>query len=74
FGAFVEFLPGKEGLVHISEISHERVNEVEDVLKEGDALKVKLLGVDKGKYKLSHKALLPKPERKNKPQGRREEK
>ncbi|MDD2489541.1 MAG: S1 RNA-binding domain-containing protein, partial [Bacteroidales bacterium] len=64
FGAFVEFLPGKDGLLHVSEISWERVNNVEEVLKSGDKIKVKLIEVDKktGKYKLSHKALLPKPE------------
>ena len=64
FGAFVEFLPGKDGLLHVSEISWDRVNNVEDVLKVGDKIKVKLIEVDKktGKYKLSHKALLPKPE------------
>ncbi|HHT03859.1 MAG TPA: polyribonucleotide nucleotidyltransferase [Bacteroidales bacterium] len=64
FGAFVEFLPGKDGLLHVSEISWERVNNVEDVLKSGDKIKVKLIEVDKktGKYKLSHKAVLPKPE------------
>ncbi len=66
FGAFVEFLPGKEGLVHISEMSHSRVNAMEDVIKEGDSLKVKLIGIEKGKHKLSHKALLPRPQ-KNKP-------
>ncbi|MEZ4086930.1 MAG: polyribonucleotide nucleotidyltransferase [Candidatus Gracilibacteria bacterium] len=59
FGAFVEFLPGKEGLVHISELSNQRVNRVEDVVKEGDAIKVKLLKKDeKGRYNLSHKATL----------------
>ena len=64
FGAFVEFLPGKDGLLHVSETSWERVNNVEDVLKSGDKIKVKLIEVDKktGKYKLSHKAVLPKPE------------
>jgi len=64
FGAFVEFLPGKDGLLHVSEISWDRVNNVEDVLKVGDKITVKLIEVDKktGKYKLSHKALLPKPE------------
>lgn len=65
FGAFVEFLPGKEGLVHISEIAHQRINAVEDVLKEGQKLQVKLLGTEKGKFKLSHKALLPRPPRNN---------
>lgn len=65
FGAFVEILPGKDGLLHISEIDHKRVEKVEDVLKEGDRIQVKLLEIDKktGKFKLSRKALLPKPER-----------
>ncbi len=59
FGAFVEFLPGKEGLVHISELDNTRVAKVEDVLKVGDKLKVKLIGFDRfGKVKLSRKALL----------------
>lgn len=63
FGAFVEILPGKEGLLHISEIDHKRVNKVEDVLKMGQEIEVKLLGIDNmGKFKLSRKALLPKPE------------
>lgn len=59
FGAFVEIAPGKDGLVHISELSNQRVNNVEDVVKEGDMLKVKLLKIDeKGRLSLSHKALL----------------
>lgn len=59
FGAFVEFLPGKEGLVHISELEHKRVEKVEDVLNVGDKVKVKLIGFDRfGKVKLSRKALL----------------
>lgn len=63
FGAFVEILPGKEGLLHISEIDHKRVNKVEDVLKMGQEIEVKLLGIDNmGKFKLSRKALMPKPE------------
>lgn len=64
FGAFVEFLPGKEGLLHISEISWKRLPSMEGVLQSGEQIKVKLLEVDKktGKYKLSRKALLPKPE------------
>jgi len=64
FGAFVEFLPGKEGLLHISEISYERINEMDGVLNEGDKVQVKLLEVDQktGKFRLSMKALLPKPE------------
>lgn len=64
FGAFVEFLPGKDGLLHISEIAWERVPTMEGVFQEGDVLEVKLIEVDKktGKYRLSRKALLPKPE------------
>ncbi len=59
FGAFVEFLPGKEALVHVSEISNERVDNVADVLTEGQKIKVKLIGVDKmGRIKLSMKDAL----------------
>ena len=63
FGAFVEILPGKDGLLHISEIDWKRVEKVEDVLKEGDEIEVKLIEIDKktGKYKLSRKVLLPRP-------------
>lgn len=63
FGAFIEILPGKDGLLHISEIDWKRVEKVEDVLKEGDMVEVKLIEIDKksGKYKLSRKVLLPKP-------------
>lgn len=63
FGAFVEILPGKDGLLHISEIDHKRIEKVEDVLKEGDMIKVKLIGIDSrtGKLKLSRKVLLDKP-------------
>lgn len=66
FGAFVEILPGKDGLLHVSEIDYKRIEKVEDVLKEGDRIQVKLLEIDKktGKLRLSRKALLPKPERK----------
>lgn len=66
FGAFVEFLPGKQGLVHISEISWKRLETLEGIVKEGDAMKVKLIGTDpkSGKFKLSRKALIPKPEQK----------
>jgi polyribonucleotide nucleotidyltransferase len=72
FGAFVEILPGKDGLLHISEISHERTNKVEDVLKEGQEIEVKLIGLDKksGKLKLSRKALLPRPKRKERNEKR----
>ncbi len=67
FGAFVEILPGKDGLLHISEIDYKRIEKVEDVLKEGDRVQVKLLEIDKktGKLRLSRKALLPKPERRD---------
>lgn len=69
FGAFVEFLPGKQGLVHISEVSWKRLETLDGVLKEGDQIKVKLIGTDpkSGKFKLSRKALIPKPERQDKP-------
>ncbi|MFI5133215.1 MAG: polyribonucleotide nucleotidyltransferase [Chitinophagales bacterium] len=69
FGAFVEFLPGKQGLVHISEVSWKRLETLEGVLKEGDKVKVKLIGTDpkSGKFKLSRKILLPKPERQDRP-------
>ena len=63
FGAFVGILPNQDGLLHVSEIAHERVNNVTDFLKEGDELEVKVLEVDKmGKIRLSRKALLPLPE------------
>ena len=63
FGAFVEFLPGKDGLLHISEIKWERVENVSDVMEEGEEIKVKLIDVDKrtGKFKLSRKVLIPRP-------------
>ena len=62
-GAFVEFAPGKEGLVHISKLAHTRVEKVEDVCNVGDTLAVKFLGVDeKGRMNLSHKDTLPRPE------------
>ncbi len=63
FGAFIEFIPGRDGLCHISELEHGRVEKVEDVLKMGDMVKVKVIGVDdNGKVRLSRRALLPKPE------------
>ena len=67
FGAFVEILPGKDGLLHISEIDWTRLETVESVLKVGDQIQVKLIEIDKktGKLKLSRKVLLPRPEKKN---------
>ncbi|NOT34224.1 MAG: polyribonucleotide nucleotidyltransferase [Candidatus Eisenbacteria bacterium] len=63
FGAFVEIVPGRDGLLHISEIEHHRLARTEDVLNVGDMVMVKVIGVDKeGKIKLSRKALLPEPE------------
>lgn len=67
FGAFVEFLPGKDGLLHISEIKWERLENMDGVLEVGEEIKIKLVDIDKktGKYRLSRKVLLPKPENKN---------
>ncbi len=63
FGAFVEILPGKEGLVHISQLAHQRVGKVEDVVQPGDTLAVKVVEIDNmGRINLSHKDLLPRPE------------
>ncbi|MEJ8802446.1 polyribonucleotide nucleotidyltransferase [Pontibacter sp. H249] len=64
YGAFVEFMSGKDGLLHISEIKHERLETMDGVLEIGEEVKVKLIDVDKktGKFKLSRKAILPKPE------------
>jgi len=63
FGALVNILPGKDGLLHISQIAHQRVEKVEDFLKEGQVVKVKVLETDeKGRIKLSMKALLERPE------------
>ncbi len=68
FGAFVEILPGKDGLLHISEIGWDRLASMEGVFKEGEKIQVKLIEIDKktGKMKLSRKALLPRPEAKPK--------
>ncbi|KHS56643.1 polyribonucleotide nucleotidyltransferase [Terrisporobacter othiniensis] len=67
FGAFVELLPGKEGLLRIGNIAHERIEKVEDVLNVGDEVEVKVTEIDdKGRVNLSRKVLLPRPERKNK--------
>ena len=64
YGAFVEIIPGQDGLLHISELEHHRVNQVTDVINEGDVVKFKVTGRDprSGKLKLSRKVLLPKPE------------
>ena len=63
FGAFVEILPGTEGLVHISELQHGRTEKTEDVVKKGDMVRVKLIDKDeRGRLRLSMKALIPKPE------------
>jgi polyribonucleotide nucleotidyltransferase len=65
FGAFIEFMPGKDGLLHISEIKWERLENMEGVMEVGEMVKVKLVEVDKktGKFRLSRKVLLPKPEK-----------
>lgn len=64
FGAFIEFMPGKEGLLHISEVSWKRLESLEGVMAEGDTVKIKLIGTDpkSGKLRLSRKVLMPKPE------------
>ena len=77
FGAFLEFLPGKEGLMHISEYDWKRTDTLENLLHEGDTVQVKIIAIDEktGKLKLSRKALLPKPEgyEEEKPRGPRRE-
>ena len=64
FGAFLEFLPGKEGLMHISEYQWGRTETLEGLIHEGDEFEVKIIAIDEknGKLKLSRRALLPKPE------------
>ena len=64
YGAFVEIIPGKDGLLHISEVDWKRIENMDDVMKEGDTIEVKLIDIDKksGKLKLSRKVLLPRPE------------
>jgi polyribonucleotide nucleotidyltransferase len=66
FGAFVEFMPGKDGLLHISEIKWERVEKLDGILEVGEEVKVKLIEIDKktGKFRLSRKVLLPRPPKK----------
>ncbi len=74
FGAFVDILNGKEGLLHISKIAHERINKVEDVLSIGDEVLVKVTEIDRqGRINLSRKALLPKPEIKQEKQNKTDE-
>jgi len=70
YGAFVEFMPGKQGLLHISEVSWKRLDTLEGVLTEGEIIKVKLTGTDPktGKFKLSRKVLMPQPEQGARPQ------
>ncbi|MDP1860614.1 MAG: S1 RNA-binding domain-containing protein, partial [Gemmatimonadaceae bacterium] len=63
FGAFIEIMPGSEGLLHVSEMRHTRVEKPEDVVKKGDQVTVKLIDRDeRGRLRLSMKALMPKPE------------
>ncbi|MGB4389365.1 MAG: polyribonucleotide nucleotidyltransferase [Caldicoprobacterales bacterium] len=77
FGAFVEFLPGKEGMVHISKLAHKRVEKVEDVVNIGDEIEVKVIEIDnQGRINLSHKDTLPPPpkdekSRNDRPKSRR---
>ncbi len=74
FGAFVEFMPGHEALLHISEIEHRRLKTVAEVLKEGDIVKIKIIGIEKnGKLRLSRKVLLPKPERNDAPTNKKDD-
>lgn len=71
YGVFVEIVPGTDGLIHISEFAHERINKMEDVCKEGDLVKFKVVGRDPKtkKWKLSRKVLLPKPEKTEAPKA-----
>mgnify|MGYP001296189194 CR=1 FL=1 len=67
YGAFVEILPGVEGLLHISNLSYSHVGKVEDVLNMDDEIQVKVIGIDQqGKIDLSKKELMPKPEKNDK--------
>ena len=71
FGAFVEILPGKDGLCHISELEHHRVRKVNDVLSEGEKVQVKVIAIDdQGKIRLSRKVLIDKPNGDSNQQGR----
>jgi polyribonucleotide nucleotidyltransferase len=74
FGAFIEIMPGLDGLLHVSEIAHYRVKDVRDELKEGDQVMVKVINIDpSGKIRLSRKALLPPPATTEQPAGARKE-
>ena len=66
FGAFVEILPGKEGLLHISQIDNKRVDKVSDYFKPGDKVTVKLMKIENGKFSLSRKELLNEKQRADK--------
>ena len=72
FGAFIEFMPGKQGLLHISEVSYSRLDSLEGVMQEGDKVKIKLIGTDPktGKLRLSRKALMEKPAGYTEPEAR----
>jgi polyribonucleotide nucleotidyltransferase len=72
FGAFIEFMPGKQGLLHISEVSWKRLENLDGIMKEGDKINIKLVGTDPktGKLRLSHKVLLPKPDGYQEPEKR----
>jgi len=69
FGAFVEIFPGTDGLIHISELANRRVARVEDVLQEGDEVLVKVIGLDKGKIKLSRKEAIADEEKRKAAEG-----
>jgi polyribonucleotide nucleotidyltransferase len=75
FGAFIEILPNKDGLLHISEIDWKKIRTVDEVLKEGDEVEVKLIDIDPktGKLKLSRKVLLPRPPREESDQKKPED-
>ena len=74
YGAFVNLFEGTDGLLHVSQISHERVNQPSDVLKIGDIVKVKVTEIDeKGRVNVSAKALLPKPKKEDKKEEKKEE-
>jgi len=73
FGCFVELWPGTDGLCHVSKLAHTRVDKVEDVVKLGQVLKVKVIGIDeRGRIDLSHKALLPRPDFDDKEKAKKE--